>query len=159
MLGARQVAGRESRISARRSNIRPFCERNLASSLFNDTLDVALFPAAPGKAHRCRRLAVQPFLAVFVLAFANGDVALPALIAAQRFFAASAIALLPAALRVRFRATSADDGTTSGALGFLIPGGRPRRFVEPCSAWIAASSRFRSATSKATICSVCMTGS
>ena len=39
--------------------------------------------------------------------FAKGDRALPALIAAQRFLAASAMALRPAALSVRLRCSGA----------------------------------------------------
>jgi len=79
---------------------------------------------------------------------ANGDGALPALIAAQRFLAASAMALRPAALRVRFCFAGAF------ATGFLPdPGGRPRR-LGPCNASIARFSLSRSAINRATICSM-----
>jgi hypothetical protein len=74
--------------------------------------------------------------------FANGDGALPALIAAQRFLAACEMALRPAALRVR--------------LGFgrlRVPGGRPRRFGPP-RASMARFSLSRSANSNARICSL-----
>jgi hypothetical protein len=93
----------------------------------------------------------------FRLAVANGDGALPALIAAHRRLAASAIAFRPAALSSRF----------AGALTLLTEapatilssdfGGRPRRFVGPRNASIALDRRSRSVTSKATICSVCIT--
>jgi hypothetical protein len=71
--------------------------------------------------------------AIFLLYFlANGLGALPALIAAHRFFAAFAIAFLAAALSLRFRALGA-DAENFGADAFL-PGGRPRCFAGPCSA-------------------------
>jgi len=60
----------------------------------------------------------------------KGDGALPALIAAQRFLAPSAMAFLPAASSVRLRFAGA---TVRG------PGGRPRRFG-PSRASIARSS-------------------
>jgi hypothetical protein len=88
--------------------------------------------------------------AFFRFAFANGDGALPALIAAHRFRTASAIAFRPTALILRLRRT----GATAETAGANALGGRPRRFTGPCRAWIAASRRFRSATSKATMCSV-----
>jgi len=56
------------------------------------------------------RVARQPFLAVFLFTLANGLGALPALIAAQRFFAASAIALRAATLSLCFRSTTGGDG-------------------------------------------------
>ena len=82
----------------------------------------------------------------------RADDAFPALIAAHRFREVSAIAFLPAALILRLRATGAAGGTPAPD----TLDGRPRRFTGPCSAWIAASRRFRSATSKATICSIAM---
>jgi hypothetical protein len=78
------------------------------------------------------RVSRQPFLDVFRFAFPNGLGALPALIAAHRFLAASAIAFLPAALILRFRALGA-GAENFGADAFL-PGGRPRFFAGPCSA-------------------------
>jgi hypothetical protein len=57
---------------------------------------------------------------------ANGDGALPALIAAQRLRAASPIAFLPAALNVRFGVGATFFG--AGALAFFEPGGLPRLF-------------------------------
>ena len=52
------------------------------------------------------------------LRFANGEGALPALMAAQRFLAASAIAFRPAALRVRFCLAGAAGGRAgTGCLG------------------------------------------
>ena len=76
--------------------------------------------------------------------FAKGDRALPALIAAQRFLAASAMAFRPAALRVRLR--------FAGAI-VRGPGGRPRRFG-PSRASMARFSLSRSANSNARICSL-----
>ena len=94
----------------------------------------------------------------FRVAFEKGDGALPALIAAQRRFAASAIALRPAALSLRlgeaaFAACCAFSDVDRGD-----PGGRTRLFVGACKASIALDRRSRSAISKTTICSVCMTG-
>src|SRR5215467_16297907 len=67
----------------------------------------------------------------FPLRLANGDGALPALIAAQRFRAASAIAFRPAALSRRLWRTGVlvDRGCApSDMVGRLpLPGGRPRR--------------------------------
>ena len=78
--------------------------------------------------------------------FAKGDRALPALIAAQRFLAASAMAFRPAALRVRLR--------FAGAI-VRDPGGRPRRFpVVPPRASMARFSLSRSTNSNARICSL-----
>lgn len=74
----------------------------------------------------------------------KGDGALPTLIAAQRFLAASAMAFLPAALNVRLRFAGA---TVRG------PGGRPRRFG-PSRASMARFSLSRSANSNARICSL-----
>jgi hypothetical protein len=71
----------------------------------------------------------QLFFAAFPFAFANGFGALPALIAAQRFFAAAAIALRAAVLIPRFPLTT---GLTDGlaaeceALAALIPAQRFR---------------------------------
>ena len=76
--------------------------------------------------------------------FAKGDRALPALIAAQRFLVASAMAFRPAALRVRLR--------FAGAI-VRGPGGRPRRFG-PSRASMARFSLSRSANSNARICSL-----
>jgi hypothetical protein len=59
--------------------------------------------------------------------FANGEAALPALIAAQRFFAASAIAFRPAALSLRF----AGAGAAAGEANSLLRGGLPRRLTVP----------------------------
>jgi hypothetical protein len=67
----------------------------------------------------------QLFFAAFPLAFANGLGALPALIAAQRFFAAAAIALRAAALIPRFRFTAGLAGV-GVALAALIPAQRFR---------------------------------
>jgi len=92
------------------------------------------------------------FLAFFNLA--NGDGVLPALIAAQRFFTASAIAFRPAALSVRLALAGAAE------VGLLTdPGGRPRLFSEPCSASIARDKRSRSAINRETIWSVDITAS
>src|SRR5271169_6734252 len=88
--------------------------------------------------------------------FAKGEGALPALMAAQRFLAASAMAFRPAALRVRFAVAGA--GAETARANALLAGGRPRRFTVPCRARMAASIRSRSATSRATICSVCIIG-
>jgi hypothetical protein len=101
------------------------------------------------------------FLPAFFAVFAKGDGALPARMAAQRRLAASAIAFRPAALRVRLpeAAAGAEAGAEAGAAALTVdPGGRPRRLTEPCSASIARDRRSRSATSKATICSVCIKG-
>ena len=57
-----------------------------------------------------RWVASQPFLAVFLFAFANGFGALPALIAAHRLFAASAIAFRAVALSLCFRLAAAGAG-------------------------------------------------
>src|SRR5579862_6870476 len=86
---------------------------------------------------------------------ANGLFALPALIAAHRFRAASAIALRPAALSLCLRCTGIGWRTEDPGFDELL-GGRPRRVVGPCRASIARDTRSRSATSKATICSVCI---
>lgn len=97
----------------------------------------------------------------------NGEEALPALIAAQRRLAASAIAFRPATLSLRLRRVGAlvEAGgrfpsgriALSAAARFLPgPGGRPRRLTEPWRASIAPARRSRSIISKATICSVCM---
>ena len=72
-----------------------------------------------------------------------------ALIAAQRLFWAAAIFRRAAALTWRFFGAAA---VVSIATGFL--GGRPRRFSDPPSAWIARSRRSRSAIKRATICSM-----
>lgn len=85
-------------------------------------------------------------------AFANGLAALPALIAAHRLRAASAIAFRAAALRVRLRAVGADT-STAGA-DTLVTGGRPRRFVGPWRASMARFSLSRSVIRRATIWSV-----
>jgi hypothetical protein len=87
--------------------------------------------------------------------FANGDAALPALIAAHRFLAASAMAFRPAALKRRLRRTGgcAISGTVGADAGGFRPGGRPRRLPPP-RASMARFSLSRSARSRATICSV-----
>jgi hypothetical protein len=97
----------------------------------------------------------------FAAFLANGDVALPALMAAQRFLAASTMAFRPAALNVRFfffgafseagLTPSGIEETVTAAKGFA--GGRPRRFpgVVPCNAIIAVFNLSRSAISKLTI--------
>jgi hypothetical protein len=51
-------------------------------------------------------VAHQPYFAAFPLAFEKGFGALPALMAAHRFLAASAIAFRAAALSVRFPSTT-----------------------------------------------------
>ena len=71
-----------------------------------------------------------------------------------------AAALMGARFR-RFAATLTAAGAAAGAgacacFGALDPGGRPRRFAEPCNASIARLNRSRSATKSATICSVCI---
>ena len=72
------------------------------------------------------RVARQPFLAVFLFTLANGLGALPALIAAQRFFAASAIALRAATLSLCFRSTTGADGV----LHIDVPTGFPETEIE-----------------------------
>jgi hypothetical protein len=84
---------------------------------------------------RCRHGSPREMIAyaAFLLGFlANGLGALPALIAAHRFFAAADIAFRPAPLIFRLCATGAATGT-AGA-GPFLPGGRPRRFAGPCRA-------------------------
>ena len=90
--------------------------------------------------------------------FANGDGTLPALIAAHRFLAASAMAFLPAALslRLRFAGTGVGAGATA-ASGFF--GGLPRRFVGPWRTSMARVSFSRSAIRRAMIWSVGIGGS
>jgi hypothetical protein len=80
--------------------------------------------------------------------FAKGDGALPALMAAQRFRAAFAIALRPAALSVRLRFVGA---TVRGP--FWCIGGRPWR-AGPSRASMARFSLSRSEIKTARICSV-----
>lgn len=58
----------------------------------------------------------------------TGDGALPALIAAQRFLAASAIAFRPAALNLRLGLAGAK---TAAPAGDCLFGEGPRRFGEP----------------------------
>src|SRR5258707_11336585 len=103
------------------------------------------------------------FAAFFLARFANGEGALPALIAAHRFLAASAIAFRPAALRVRLPFAGAlgaagcdrfDASRAAAAFFRPDPGGRPRRLSGPARASIALDRRSRSAISKATMCSV-----
>jgi hypothetical protein len=85
--------------------------------------------------------------------FANGERALPALISAQRFFAAATIALRVAALSLRFG--FANGAASAGAAVFRAPGGRPRRFpVGPPRASMARFSLSRSEIKTARICSV-----
>jgi hypothetical protein len=102
--------------------------------------------------------------------FANGDGALPALIAAHRFRAASAIAFRPAALSRRLWRTGVlvDGGCAPSdrveRLAWVVevadvrplPGGRPRRLlpVLPPRASIARFNFSRSAISNARIWSV-----
>jgi hypothetical protein len=84
--------------------------------------------------------------------FANGDGALPALIAAQRFLAAAAIAFRPAALNLRLRQTGCCTFSVgANDAGFRPdPGGRPRRLPgEPPRASMARLRRSRSAIIKA----------
>jgi hypothetical protein len=68
--------------------------------------------------------------------FPTGEDAFPALIAAHRLFAASAIAFRPAALNLGLRRTGVGVETAWAAA--LIAAGRPRRFAGPCRACIAA---------------------
>lgn len=87
-------------------------------------------------------------------AFANGDGALPALIAAQRRRAASAIAFRPAALSLR---RGAEDSRAVDSVGEDGEAGRRLSVrLGPCRASIARDGRSRSVISKATICSVCI---